>query len=177
MKKTQFISFLFILLTLGFTSCKNDDPERANAFTFDGNTLTLEKAYFDGYGNGRGYIQFQNGAYTDANGYSTAITHLIEFEYETSNTEGVIQPGTYTFNNEGGLNTFYSASVSRNIVVNPANGFNWNTSVTYNNDNGGTVTVSKEGNIYTFDFTINFSDGKVATGFYKGIIEERAFVS
>jgi hypothetical protein len=89
----------------------------------------------------------------------------------------VIQPGTYTFNNERGLNTFYNTDVSTDVVVNPNNRFSWSFSNDSANDNGGTVTVSKEGNIYTFDFTINFSDGKVATGFYKGIIEERAFVS
>jgi hypothetical protein len=174
MKKTQFISFLFILLTLGFTSCKNDDPERASAVTFNGSTLTLEKAYFNEFNNGQGYIQFQNGAYTDANGYSTATSHVIEISYQTSNTEGVIQPGTYTFNNQAGSNTFYDAAIYTDIVVNPNNNFNWSDFNGFTNDNGGTVTVSKEGNIYTFDFTINFGEGNTATGFYKGIIEERS---
>ncbi len=172
MKRFHLLTFLFAIISLGFTACKSDDPERANTFTIDGQNFQLDNAYVYSYGDGEFTVQMQNGSMNTDFSY-IGLTNFLSIDINSSSlTE--LAAGTYPLNVEGGASAFTYAQIYTGITLDE-NGDWLNQTNSYGNVTGGTVTISKNGDTYTFDFTLIFGD-RTITGYYRGTLEAREVV-
>ncbi len=174
MKKLHFITLFIALIALGFTSCKDEDSEPSNAFTFDGETFSLQSGYIYDYGDGGGFIHLQSGTYSDETGYSANTTNYLGLQFYGSSADAFLEPGTYILGAEVGKE-FSLSSIITNIAVSPDNAFNWSSSTSHElaPQTGGRVIISKSGTTYTIDIRIEYGEGKVMTGFFRGTLAPR----
>ncbi len=165
MKKNHLFTLFIIILSLGFTACNSDDPQRANTLTINGENFPLEKGYIQG--DGPQYnITLMNGAIDENGRFNAEVTQYIYFEI-TSTSAAALAPGTYTFNPEEPSGTFSQIYISRG---NSTQDGEWNENLGYFNATSGTVVVSKSGDTYTFECTFTFGDETITT-YYAGTLE------
>lgn len=170
MRKNHWFILFVLLLSFAFTACNNDnnEPQRANALSLNGENFPLEKGYI--LGDDTHYtIVLVNGSLDENLQVSDELTQYVSFEITSTATE--LAPGTYTFNPEEPAGTFSFAYVGRGSVTQGE--FNDNLA-SYYNATSGTIEVSKNGDTYTLECTFNFGDETI-TVYYSGTLEARIF--
>jgi hypothetical protein len=152
--------FTFLLFTLVISSCKKDDnsPSSSGSFTIDGTS----------YNTPYGYIQNSQNSFhinfADASAFGEDYSNLGGIQIIC--TGSTLESKTYTFdsNHTSGLVDAYFEFGGGDTE--------------YSDPTGGSVTISKNGDIYDITYSINLSyvnntsipSGNTITGNFKGIL-------
>ncbi|MBN2215604.1 MAG: hypothetical protein JW723_15335 [Bacteroidales bacterium] len=167
----------FLLLSLiFFAGCKKDDNGSSpnNYIKYDDKTYAIDKGILENYGEWEGVYNLDlslvsNGInLIESQGEITGATgtgNIIYFEMYTTNSLQ-LDNGTYEYDYYGlEAGTFDDGWVAINYDVNEENGD------VEQDIEDGTVTVSRNGDIY--EITIDCTDevGKSVTGFFRGTLK------
>ena len=160
----SYLSFL-LALTVFFTSCKKDaDPE--SFFSFEGKKYTVVHAVSSGYEG----VRIATFSTSEDMHPDFGTIHYISIRFKLPS----LQPGTYTFKPSASPDfdpstNFFGASASLNCEFFYSELREQNvTSLT--DVTGGTVTVSRDGQNYTFEYDLDFN-GRQLNGVYVGTIK------
>lgn len=162
------LSFLALLLplTVVFTSCKKDKEEQTNYFTYEGKTYSIVQA-MNASDEGYSSTFFTSGNMQTTSGKMS----LINITFGTTG----LQAGTYTFKSItddafDAAKNFGEANAAIDIVY--ENGTVDEQSGTQLDDlTAGSVTITKDGTNYKFNYELNFN-GKIVSGKYSGAIQD-----
>ena len=164
--------YLVIIFSLLLFGCGKDDfaPDKGNC-TYDGKIFSLDKGfirceYFDEYWSGQAgedapyeydvFLTSSSISWSDNQESFVGNGNWILFELNTDK-EGLAE-GTY---NLGGYSSYTIASVDFETVGNPDSygGFECYS---------GSVDITRNGNIYKFDFTFRTEENKILKGVFEG---------
>ncbi len=168
---------LLAAMIVAFAGCKkdsNDNPVNDGQFTYAGTSYSLSQGFLGGYGPvgnntyGIEVILLSSGLQIiETSGIPDSVTGkgdvFMMDMYSVS--ENAIEPGEYTFADSGAAGTFeYSM-----VLI----GYDATTDEADIEDDvvGGTVTVTKDGDIYGFSFNMSTMLGKTITGSYTGSLK------
>lgn len=158
------LAFSLLAVVLFFSACSKDDDNTttpANSFTIDGKVATTPYGYkygTPGSGAGVSFLTVPDSLVTNYTGTASGVD---------INMDTLINNQTFTYSRDDSstynkTKNFYGASVFYNASI--INGeMKDSTGIQYNKPTGGTVTVKITGNIYTFDYSLQF-DTKTITG-------------
>jgi hypothetical protein len=188
MTKSKLYFTALCVVAMAFVACKknnnNNNNTSSNSFTVNGQTYQTNNAFIDVPGNDPGTFS------------AVAITNLPSFTATASNVNAVqiVFPksqfptsGTFTYKNITANGAGYDSTKDLSDVYvgfkgnfDPANSFTGGTQYdSYSFDaTGSTVTVSKSGNTYTFNYNLKFTTGSNVvnvTGNYSGTPVAAAF--
>jgi len=174
--QTPFKLMVSILLLVGIASCDSstdddDDNNVENGFTYNGvfyQTELFGVQYFSG--------STLNIYFIDASGWDTPNNQIIDEVYNEmafriySYTDGAIAPGEYTYSssstNDG---SFRNPDGDCELTIN----FNRTTSLSDEHVcvESGTMTIAKDGDTYTVDYSVILEDNQTVNGHYEGSLD------
>jgi len=169
MRNLKFI--IILLISIQFTSCSKDSEqtennETTNIIKFNNEEYEANLLYKIPYTNYFELILSDTTIpYTNYTGQMNFTGILFQ-----GNT---INEGTFTFRLDTdptfdpNINFFDGEA---GIEMNITNGTADTSSNYYENINSGTITISKNGDIYDISFNIDFGQGRIVEGNYSGII-------
>jgi hypothetical protein len=172
--KYKFLTMILVaVMIVVVAGCKKDsnDPVNSGQFTYSGTSYSLSQGFLGGYGSvgdnsyGIDIVLLSSGLQVyEISGIPDSVSGKGEVFMVAmySSTENAIEPGVYAFNDLGTAGTFeYSM-----VLI----GYDAATDEAAIEDEvaGGTVTVTKEGDIYGFSFNMTTMLGKTLTGDYSG---------
>ena len=183
MKQTIINSFAIILIgAVLFAGCKKDDPAPQNSFKYHEKESLIGNAFAGNLGEISAgsygyYIYFMEKTltvhYTNSGpGELTGIGDYMMITMASSDSTG-LKPGEYAYS-------------SSEVTFNP-NTFGYESGLLIDYDgsteyyagvllfNGGKINVTKNGDEYTFNFSISTNVNSTITGYYKGKIAIYAF--
>lgn len=164
---------LLMGLSVVLSSCSKDDENKpASQVTFDGTTYSLNNGTISSMEWDGAYeidINLSNFSLADAmsggNVPSELNTLYINIEGQSS---AALEAGTYKLDDADPDSEVFMADFSYGMDATGEGG----EIVDFEN---GTVTVAKDGESYSIEFTFTTVDGKEAKGSYKGRLDEFSF--
>ncbi len=171
MKSTKLL-YLFTLLVF-LASCGDDDdggePTGGN-FTVEGETYPITEGYLEDYGENTGLDSHDWDVYLVTSGITvggfvpSGSGNFIYLDLNTTSSDGLVA-GTYTYSDERDPFTLVDAIVGADLDFDSGGGD------AYEID-GGTVTVSIDGDKATIDFNLDVIGGGAVTGSFTGVLSE-----
>ena len=163
-KVTKIITAL-LAISLAFTSCSSDDDvetELLNQIEYDENISSLSSNTVTSYGTGVWHAGYNLDLKIKSSNYTTTTGTELYFELATLSSSE-INSGSYTF---------FNNPTSTNVM--PTGRYTDNTKVRVNGSSDrivtGALTVSKSGDLYTYEFSGTTVDGKSLRFNYSGVI-------
>jgi len=176
MKRTLIQAFTIILIGgLLVASCKKDESTPSNSIKYNDKESPIGTAFAGNLGEISSgsygyYIYFFENTltvhYVNSSPDSiSGIGDLLEIAMVSSDSAG-IKPGTYNYSaSQSTFNPFTFGYESGLLVNFDPNG---ETDPAVLQITGGTITVSKNGDVYEFSMSMNTNANSTITGFYKG---------
>lgn len=178
MKLTKLTLLILPALFAVFSSCQksNNDTQNSNSFTYEGKNYPLETAYYNNDFTGGGYVQvFLTTKMQLGNG-----TNVIEFAFYKSEipTSGTFTAHYFDTADFDSTKHFDEAMVGLNFSMQSLSyetlfmgTESSSSSDDFSNMDGSSVTVSKNGDNYTFVYELKFTKNgqtSVVKGQYTG---------
>jgi hypothetical protein len=178
MKRILIQSFAIIIIGgLLIASCKKDETTPANSFKYNAKESPIGTAFAGKLGQASAgsygyYIYFLENTLTvnyvnSAPDSLSGVGDLLEIAMVSSDSTG-IKPGTYNFSSSQITFDPFTFGYESGLLVNYDPNGQSNPAVLL--INGGTITVSKSGDVYEFTLSMTTNANSTITGFYKGEI-------
>lgn len=158
-------------MAIGFSSCNDDEDGPPGKFTFNGKTYQITKVYAESDGSEPvgDDVYYYWTVYLVSSGISYNTTEeewsgtgdAVLLYFWALNDDSLLPPGTYTDDDDGYCDGVY---IGYNVVEEVGDYYGDFDSVSF--------TISKSGNTYTINFTIETDDGEVITGSFTGSVSD-----
>jgi len=172
MKRKIFSLMLLVALVVGFSACKDDDDTPPGKFTHDGKTYDLARAFatlWDSWTSGDDtyyawdlYLTSSGINYDETEEEFTGEGEAVLLTIYALNDDSFVPVGTYNSADD----ECWSDGVYVDFNVETGDGDE------FEDFDSVTVTITKSGDTFTIEYTIEFTDGDTVTGSYKGSIKE-----
>jgi hypothetical protein len=161
------LAFSLLAAVLLISACEKDDNKTtaAGSFTFNNEAaISIPYGFIQDYGVDGNDISFSDINIATDTAYAGKVSYL-QFSLAT------LTPGTYTYLSNDSTGYDATKNFSFAILLYKADmaegSIDGDTGTNPGNPTGGTITLKKDGETYTFTYTIQFGTSKV-TGSYVG---------
>jgi hypothetical protein len=157
--KTTVLSLALLVAAATFTTCRKDNDDPTSYFKYDGKTYETTFAQIENEGT---YLDLSTSALDFANQKFSGKVSGINISF----INAVISEGTYTYKQAGANDfdrnkNFFDATTGIDITVKDGNA-DFSSGIVLDDITAGTATITKNDNIYTVNYDLDFNGSKIA---------------